>query len=678
MAVAAADAEGDLPLLVRVVAGNSVTSAHILACLHTADATCLRRLHPAIPAVIASVPWCDMGTPVVDALRWRAGFPAAVGARLTNRAVKGLLASAPTVAALDGVTVLVLVDCVEATDDLLLRLPTSLHILNVRDCYNLTGDANLAHLTALVSLYCSGTKVVSKRADGLPPSLQVLDISSVYGLQPGPGVSLAHLRQLRVLHTNGSKLDTRTLASLPPSLEELHAARCWDLTPAASFAHLTALRKLDVADSAIGDASLVTLPPCLVSLNARECKHLTATAVLPHLPALQLLDVSGTYIGDALVTSLPATLIELRLGGCRHVTTGATLDHLHALRVLYNSDTKLSPAALAVCRERGCVVLADSVLRGHADNVRSLALLPGGRLASGGDDGTVRLWDAVRGGESTAVLQGQGGVVHALVVLPDGRHLAAGVLAPEAGERGAIVVWDTGVEPPTRRATIDCGSDLLALAVLHDGRLAAGCYDHCVRLVEVGADAGSVAATLKGHTDRVRALAVLPDGTLASGSDDKTVRLWDVGARACVATLTGHTAYICALAVLADGRLASGSDDRNVRLWNVATRACVSVLGGPSSWPSWVPIRALAALPDGRLACGSRDKTIHVWDTRAAADAGAAAAGGGVRATPVRPVVVLEGHTSMVMALQPLPGGCLASGSGSPDSTVRLWCLPPS
>ena len=653
-----------MPLLVRVLAGNSVTSTIVLSCLNTADARHLRCLHPAVCAVVAGVPWCDTNTRVVDTVWWRTCFPAAVGARGTERAGEDLLASEPAVAALDSVQVLVL-EWAGATDGLLLRLPTSLHTLNVRYCQKLTGNASFAHLTALASLDCSETAVASKQTDDLPLSLQVLDISGARGLLPG--ASLAHLRQLRKLRANKSRLDPRTLASLPPSLEVLHAARCMSLKPVASFAHLTALRVLDVLLTAIGDASLATMPHSLVSLNARWCENLTSAAVLPHLPALQLLDVTDTAIGDALVASLPATLVELRLMCCRRVTASGRLDHLRALRVLHCTDTDLSPAALAVCRERGCVVTAASALRGHTGNdVLSLALLPGGRLASGNNDGTVRLWDVARGGEATALLEGHGGDVTALATLPDGRRLATGVSA-DWGEAGAIVVWDTGVVPPTRCATIDCGSGVHALAVLRDGRLAAGCKDGGVWLVEVGA--GAVAATLKGHTDTVAALVVLADGVLASGSFDCTVRLWDVGAQVCVATLAGHTDRVYALAVLADGRLATGSGDGSVRLWDVATRACVGVQYGHTCAEF-----ALAALPDGRLASGSWD-TIRVWDTRlVAASTGTAALvpGSAARATPS---VVLEGITLLVFALQALPGSRLASGSGV--GTVHLWLLPP-
>jgi len=305
-------------------------------------------------------------------------------------------------------------------------------------------------------------------------------------------------------------------------------------------------------------------------------------------------------------------------------------------------------------------------LRGHSTAVASLALLPGGRLASGDRRGEVRFWDVTRGGKAlAAVLGGLGkkSVVHTLAVLPDGR-LAAGVW-DESKTVGAIVVWDTSVVPPARRATINCGSDVWVLAVLRDGRLAAGCFDGGVRLVEVGASVGAVTATLDGHTKVVRALAVLPDGTLASGSWDETVRLWDVGTRTCIATLAGHPGGGNVLAVLANGRLASGSNVSGLWLWDVATRSCVGTLGVG-------PMVTLAALPDGRLLSASDDNAIRVWSARTiAAAAGADAAG----AAAAKPVAELEGHSGGVHALELLPGGRLASASW--DGKVRLWRLPP-
>ena len=124
--------------------------------------------------------------------------------------------------------------------------------------------------------------------------------------------------------------------------------------------------------------------------------------------------------------------------------------------------------------------------------------------------------------------------MRALAALPGGRRLAAGVCNSD-GKVGSVVVWDTGIVPPTRCVTIACSSGVYALAMLRGSHLAAGCHDGGVRLVEVGAGAGAVSATLEGHTRVVGALAVLPKARLASGSHDKTVRVWNMIVLECVA-----------------------------------------------------------------------------------------------------------------------------------------------
>ena len=65
------------------------------------------------------------------------------------------------------------------------------------------------------------------------------------------------------------------------------------------------------------------------------------------------------------------------------------------------------------------------------------------------------------------------------------------------------------------------------MAFSPDGtRLAAGCRDNTVRLIDV--TRRQQVAELRGHTDYVHAVAWSPDGTrLASASGDFTVRIWD-------------------------------------------------------------------------------------------------------------------------------------------------------
>ena len=77
------------------------------------------------------------------------------------------------------------------------------------------------------------------------------------------------------------------------------------------------------------------------------------------------------------------------------------------------------------------------LLEGHAHTVRSLAVLPGGRLASGSVDAVIKSWDlATRA--CVAALEGHQGNVYSLAVLEGGR-LASG----SADKK--IKIWDSAL-----------------------------------------------------------------------------------------------------------------------------------------------------------------------------------------------------------------------------------------
>jgi WD40 repeat protein/transcriptional regulator with XRE-family HTH domain len=278
--------------------------------------------------------------------------------------------------------------------------------------------------------------------------------------------------------------------------------------------------------------------------------------------------------------------------------------------------------------------------------VISLAISPGGKLASGCQDGAIHLWD-LRTSKHLARLHTPGGRVLALTWSADGRLLASG------GPDAIIRLWDG--EQGTRLGELAGHRDLVCALAFAPGSqtslLASGSFDQTVKLWD--AETGSCLRTLEGHTNLVAKLAWSCDGrTLASASHDMTIRLWDAQTGQCRHLLQGHTDAVTSVAFLPTGeRLLSGCGDRTLRLWDVQnghnTRKMQSYA---------LALNALAWSPDGRLLLsGSSEASLMLWNV----------------ATRM-PVQVLRGHRIQVYAVA-WSRATNRIASGSEDHTVRLW-----
>jgi WD40 repeat protein len=315
----------------------------------------------------------------------------------------------------------------------------------------------------------------------------------------------------------------------------------------------------------------------------------------------------------------------------------------------YNSDGSL----LATGGDDGTVRLweADSLrlvrlMVGHDHAVRALVWSPGGEyLASAGDDGTVRIWQAASG-QLLRTLRGHSGAVLALAWAPDGQNLASG------GQDRMVRLW-TARDGKPRLPPLDHSQPVLAVAWHPNGKtLASAGRETSVWLWET--PSGGMPRPLSEHTfPMVNALAWSPDGkVLASAGQDGKVRLWDRSTdRPLPAIAPGLGLPVLALAWSPRGdRLATGTIEA-VQTWNTSGKLIHAFAGHTD------PVFSIAWRPDGKtLASAGDDGLVRIWN-----DSDGSAGG------------LIRGHPAGNAAVTWGPAGKELAVCGFADRRVLLW-----
>ncbi|KAL7266312.1 hypothetical protein RUND412_011148, partial [Rhizina undulata] len=249
-------------------------------------------------------------------------------------------------------------------------------------------------------------------------------------------------------------------------------------------------------------------------------------------------------------------------------------------------------------------------LNGHKGAILDLQWSRDSRIIfSASADALLASWDVETGGRIRRYV-GHEDIVNSMDITRRGPELIV-----SGGDDGTIGIWD-----PRQKESVDyleTNFPITAVAISEAGNeLFSGGIDNDIKVWDLRKR--SVAYTMRGHQDTVTSLGVSPDGQmLLSNSMDNTVKTWDIRAFApsnrMINTYDGAPAGIEKNLIRASwspsgDRIGAGSGDGSVAVWEVETRKLLYKLPGHRGTVNDMRFSPNASEPI--IVSGSSDKNL--------------------------------------------------------------------
>lgn len=314
---------------------------------------------------------------------------------------------------------------------------------------------------------------------------------------------------------------------------------------------------------------------------------------------------------------------------------------------------KLEPIVMEALTQSVYWVREKNRMEGHSNAVNSVSFSRDGSiLATGSDDGTVRLWSQ-DGQLLLKPLEGHTDAVTSVSVSPDGTKVAS------VSRDKTLKLWDIQSGKLLDNVDSAHSDEINSVAFNSDGTLlATASRDHTIQLWTVQNNSlKRASAPFSKHISSVGTVAFSPNGKLlASGSDDGQVILWDLQGNSVRNPISVYQNNpVIEVSFNQDGTFATAGEENGqgiVKLWD-ATGNLIRELSGDRA-----AFLSAQFSPDGNLIVASDGAgVIRLWQL-----------------DEINPITLKRQNTSRINSIRFSSNGKLVA-VGSSDNSVELWNL---
>ena len=150
------------------------------------------------------------------------------------------------------------------------------------------------------------------------------------------------------------------------------------------------------------------------------------------------------------------------------------------------------------------------------------------------------------------------------------------------------------------------------------------------------------------HSDCVLTMILLDNNNICSGSADNSIKMWNWNECKCIMNMLGHEQWVKCLCQMENGDIVSGSDDKTIKVWR--NGCCIRTIQGHED-----AVRTVCVYQRKYLLSGGFDCSIRVWDVK----------------NEWKCLQVMKEHNANVICIIKKEDVGIVSCSN--DNTIKLW-----